>query len=214
MAEINLLQSNQPTKKSDERWAKLLAVVSVILFAAAVIGAGFVFFLNRSVTSQQEKLQQQVADKQVEITSAHGYDELIASQNKLKNVKWLLDHHLDWSQLLPKFYDATLSSATYSKFVAQKDGTAIITGNVGSFVDLDKLIQAYQLADFKSYIKDIKLVNIGFSNDLNKPGVSFTISVSFNNDIIKAKAEVLTPVLVNPPGSKVQTQPSLPIQGQ
>lgn len=205
MAEINLLQSNQPAKKNNERWVKIFAIASVALFAAAIIAAGVMFFLNRTVDSQKAEMKNQLVSKQSDITNAHGYGELIAGQQKLKNIQWLLDHHLDWSELLPKFYDATLTSATYSRFVAHKDGTAEITGNVASFVDLDKLIQAYQLADFKSYIKDVRLVNIGFSTDQNKPGVTFTIKVSFNNDIIKAKAQALTPVLVNPSPASVPT---------
>ena len=196
MAEINLLQSSQPAKKSNDQWAKVFAVFSVILLGLAVIGAGVMFFVNRSVQVQSADLKAQITQRQDEITQVNRYNDLISEQTKLKNLQFLLDHHLDWSQLLPKFYDATLSSATYSRFAAQADGTATITGNVDNFVDLDKLIQAYQLADFKSYIKDIKLVNIGFSTDLNKPGVTFTISVSFNDDIIKAKGPTLTPVNV------------------
>ena len=190
MAEINLLQTAQPTADNAQRSSKILTIAGAVLLGLAIIASIALYFLNRSSAGQFSDLNNQQVQLQNQIAATPNYATLISDQQKVSNLKILLAEHLDWSQLLPKFFSATLGTATYSKFEAQADGSAVITGNVGSFVDLDKLIQAYQLADFNSYIKDVKLVNIGFSNDLNKPGITFTIKVTFNQSVIKSQAPV------------------------
>jgi|SRR5579872_1205983 len=188
MADINLLQSAQPSQNDPIRRAKIFTIVSAVIFGLALVIGIFIFFSNRSSDSQIQNLSTQKNDTINQIMANKDYGTLVVDQRKIKDLQTLLDKHLDWSKLLPKFFDATLTSASYSRFQAQSDGSALITGNVATFVDLDKLIQAYQLTDFSSYIKDVQLVNIGFSTDLNKPGITFTIKVIFNQDIIKAQA--------------------------
>ena len=120
--------------------------------------------------------------------------------------------------MIQRFSDATLKTATYKKFTANSDGSATITGNVPDFQNLDKLIKAFQLNDFQ-YIKDVKLVNVGLSEE-NKIGVSFTVNVTFNNTILQtvptpteAPAKTTTPATLIPettPAEIVPVEPTVP----
>jgi len=182
MAEINLLQ-NTSIESSEERLPKILNTSGIILLLLVIAGYIFVWYGASTAKKTTAELQAQQASIQQKVQQSEDYPRLSNYQNKLKNLQLLLDKHLSWGTLIQRFSDATLKTATYKKFTANSDGSATITGNVPDFQNLDKLIKAFQLNDFQ-YIKDVKLVNVGLSEE-NKNGISFTVNVTFNNTILQ-----------------------------
>jgi hypothetical protein len=187
MSDINLLQSTKTAASQNDRLIRILNIAGISLLALAVIFSFVVFFGVKGAESNQANLAKQASDEQSSIQSVPAYPLLLADQTKVKNLKILLDKHLDWSTLLPDFFNVTLQSASYSKFLANKDGGATITGNVPDFQELDKLLQALQFDDGsgKTYVNDVKLLNIGVSNDQAKQGVTFSIGVTFDKNLLK-----------------------------
>lgn len=217
MAEINLLQ-NTSIESSEERLPKILNTSGIILLIFVIAGYIFVWYGANTAKKTTAELQAQQASIQQKVQQSEDYPKLSNYQNKLKNLQLLLDKHLSWGTLIQKFSDATLKTATYKKFTANSDGSATITGNVPDFQNLDKLIKAFQLNDFQ-YIKDVKLVNVGLSEE-NKIGISFTVNVTFNNTILQAvptptetQAQTKTPATLIPettPSEIVPVEPSVP----
>ncbi len=183
MAEINLLQ-NTNIESSEERLPKILNTSGIILLMLAIAGYILLWVGTSSAKNKTTELQSQQSAIQQKVQQSEDYPRLSNYQNKLKNLQLLLDKHLGWGTLIQKFSAATLKTATYKKFTANSDGSATITGNVPDFQNLDKLIKAFQLNDFQ-YIKDVKLVNVGLSEE-NKNGISFTVNVTFNNTLLQA----------------------------
>ncbi len=183
MAEINLLQ-NTSIGSSEERLPKIMNVIGMLLLAFAIVAYVLLWVGTSSAKTKTAELQAQQASIQQKVQQSEDYPRLSNYQNKLKNLQLLLDKHLSWGTLIQRFSDATLKTATYKKFTANSDGSATITGNVPDFQNLDKLIKAFQLDEFQ-YIKDVKLVNVGLSEE-NKNGISFTVNVVFNNTILQA----------------------------
>ena len=151
----------------------------------AVIGATIYF--NRQdaglqaqdagiVAAQQDARQGVMSDK--------NYTTFTSNQQKLSQLKTLLAGHLTWVQLLPKFASATLKTATFSSFQATSDGGVDIAGSVPSFVELDKMMQAFQLPDFSSYIKTVSLVNVGLAHSDKGNGITFTVHITFDPSIL------------------------------
>ncbi|MHB8871007.1 MAG: hypothetical protein ACYC5G_00930 [Candidatus Doudnabacteria bacterium] len=183
MAEINLLQ-NTSIGSSEERLPKIMNVIGMLLLAFAIVAYVLLWVGTSSAKTKTAELQAQQASIQEKVQQSEDYPKLSNYQNKLKNVQLLLDKHLSWGTLIQRFSDATLKTATYKKFTANSDGSATITGTVPDFQNLDKLIKAFQLNEFQ-YIKDVKLVNVGLSEE-SKNGISFTVNVIFNNTILQA----------------------------
>lgn len=182
MAEINLLK-NQVEEIKEKQAYKVMNKLGVGLLILVVVAYIFFFFAAKSYDSQAQTIAQQQAALQMQIEQEKEYPGVIAHQDKLKNLQILLDKHLSWGDLIQKFGNATLKTATYTKFIATSDGGATITGIVPDFQSLDKLIKGYQLNQFQ-YIKDVKLINIGLS-DQQKNALNFTIQVTFNKDLLQ-----------------------------
>lgn len=185
MAEINLLQSNQ-SQGSASSTSSLLNKIGIGILVVVVLAYGFFLISSGSHAKNAAKLAQQKQAIEIQIEQAKEYPELVLYQNKLYNVKLLLQNHLLWSQILDKFAAATLKTAKFDKFIANADGTATISGFVPDFASLDKQIKAYQLNDFQ-YIKDVRLVNVGLSSG-ERIGIDFTLKVVFNTSLLKNNA--------------------------
>ncbi len=211
MAEINLLK-NQVEEIKEKQAYKVMNKLGIGLLILVALAYVFFYFAAKQYDSQAQAIAQQQAELQLQIEQEQQYPGVIADQDKLKNLQILLDQHLSWGDLIQKFGDATLKTASYTKFTATSDGGATITGIVPDFQNLDKLIKGYQLNEFQ-YIKDVKLINIGLS-DQQKNALNFTIKVTFNKDLLQpavAQAAANLNSLILPPAlSQPQTAPTAP----
>jgi len=213
MADINLLQASQPNEKQSVRWMRYFNITSYVILGLAVIGAGAAYFITNKSSQQKYQLISQMNDQVSAIQNLKDYQTLIASQVKVANLNYLLNSHVDWTQVLPKFFAATYKGTSFNRFsVNDQDGSDIvsISGTVPSFVDLDKMIQGFQLADFNSYIRDVKLVNVGLSAAGDHPGISFSMNITFNRDLLKFKAQNVNPVQVQPVNQTIPATPQAP----
>jgi hypothetical protein len=183
MPDINLLQNTNITEKDNTRLFRMLNVLGVILLVLAIAAFVGLFILTKSIESRAVTVADQKIQLEKEIKSKADYSILSKDQSKMNNLKIVLDQHLNWSEVLPKFAKATLKTANYTKFVANKDGSATITGTVPDFQNLDRLIQAYQLKEF-DYIKDVSLANISLQTE-GKNVITYILKVTFNKDILK-----------------------------
>ncbi len=184
MAEINLLQ-NQEVEVKERLKSSVLNKIGIVLLVLVLAGYAAAYYFDAAASAQISTDKGQQSQVQQLIQQDQNYPALVSNQEKLTNLKILLDKHLSWGDLIKRFADATLKSATYTKFQANSEGGATITGTVPDFQSLDKLIKAYQLNDF-NYIKDVKLINIGLS-DKSQNGIQFTIKVTFNKDLLQPK---------------------------
>ncbi len=183
MADINLLQNvNVPNGRSQKVFRSLTFLGRIVLLLSIVMFVLF-FVLTLRTDAQLKKVSASRAEIEKKITEQASYKPLITSQEKAKNLNILLDQHLNWSEVLPEFGKLTLNSAAYSRFQANQDGTALITGTVPDFQALSKMMQAFQ-ADQTKYINDVKLVNVALGSD-EGTDITFTIKVTFNKEFLK-----------------------------
>jgi hypothetical protein len=181
MAEINLLQ-NQETESKQRLTTNILNNIGIGLLVLVLAFYGTFYFLDKNVNAKMEANKAHQIEVQQQIKNDKEYPSLIRHQEKVSNLKILLDQHLSWGDLIQKFGDATLKTATYTKFLANAQGGATVTGIVPDFANLDKLMKAYQLNQF-NYIKDVQLVNIALS-DKDQNGIQFTLKLNFNKDML------------------------------
>lgn len=186
MAEINLLQ-NQEVEVQQVRTYNLLNRIGVVLLLLSIAAYATAYYFNDRVVSQVATDKAEQISLQSQIVNDKNYPALLKQQEKLSNLKILLNKHLSWGDLIQKFGQATLKTATYSKFVANAEGGATITGVVPDFQSLDKLMQGYQLNQF-NYVNDVKLINVGLSDKDQSNGIQFTIKATFNKDLLQASA--------------------------
>lgn len=194
MAELNLLQTDNTQKAQASNLVNnSLNVLGVVVLAVVLVMSAILYINNRNLTKQIADASQQQNSTESNFQHQSGYAKLISSQQKLKDLQSLLKQHSDWSSIITKFASATLAnteldnkvtSAIYNKFSANSDGGVEISGTVGSFADLDRLIKGFELQDFDSFITDVRLTNVGTSKDNN--AVTFTLDISFNKDILNA----------------------------
>ncbi len=195
MTQINLLHTDTGEHSRAAAYAVLNAIgigLLVLVLAAGI----FFYFSNRSMQSKVAQESQSQASAKSSLETNKNYKGLVATQQKLKDLQVVLAQHTDWSDLVTQFAAATLKSTSFSdgattgsiyhSFRAASDGTVEISGTVGSFADLDRLIKGFELADFNSYITNVSLTSVGTAEE--KKGVTFTIDVSFNKDILSALA--------------------------
>lgn len=182
MAEINLLQTDKPKTSNRDIYGILNKVGTILL----IVVIGFYVYLfvaqsqvNKQITVEQEK-NQQITE---EIKKIPKYQEFLATQTKIKNIKTILDNHLAWSKFIQAFSNATLNTATYKKFVAKNDGTATINGSVPDFKNLDKLIDGFQLPEF-DFIKEVKLTNVSLAETDSTSAIDFNLNVIFNKNLL------------------------------
>jgi hypothetical protein len=181
MAEINLLQ-NTNNENTERRNQNLLNSSGIGLLVLLIVIYGLFFVLAAKAESDSKALVTEQSATQQEVATGQQYKQLINAQSKLKSVQGLLKVHTYWCEVLPNFNSDTLKTAKYSKFSANSDGSATITGSVPDFQNLAKLIQAYKIKDDK-FVKDVKLVNVGLSSGV-KNDITYTINVSFNKDVL------------------------------
>ncbi len=191
MPEINLLESTKTQSATIQQKSGMLNKIGIALLVLVLAAYGYLFYASNQMDAKIASVETDQQNVQTQIQRNPDYPQLLASQTKIGNLQILINSHLGWSQLLPKFTDATLQTATYAKFTATTDGDAIITGTVPDFQNLDKLIKGFQLPDF-NYIKDVKLVNVGLSSDATN-SITFTIDISFNKDILQAFSQAAQP---------------------
>ncbi len=203
MSEINLLQ-NQNYELEAKQTYTILNRVGIGLLVFMLLAYGAFYFIDQNIAAQAAQDLARKQQLQLTIQNDPNYAPLLSSQAKLKNLQLLLDKHLSWGDLLQKFGDAALKTATYSRFAANSEGGATITGVVPDFQNLDKLMKAYQLNDFQ-YIKDVKLVNVGLSKDEKSTGINFTIKVTFNKSLLLGQM---------PPPAQVPSSPALTVPAQ
>ena len=184
MAEINLLQGSG-YKHTDPNKFKLLNIIGVFLIILVILVYVLLWFLSGQAGKAIEQSNIEQTQIKTKIQEQSQYSKLVKSQSGLSNLKLLLNHHLAWSEVIPRFADATLKTASYSQFQANQGGSVLITGVVPDFQELDKLIKAYQLPDFP-YIKDVKLMNIAVGSE-DSNGITYTVKVTFNTDLLKLK---------------------------
>ncbi len=194
MTQINLLHTDSEQKT--HAVYRTLNVLGIIILIVAL--GSFVFFYlgAQSLNSSVSKIAQSRSAAQSGLENSKEYPALLSAQQKLKNLQSLLSQHTNWSDLITKFADATLKSTTfsdgtttstiYNKFSATSDGTVQISGIIGSFTDLDRLIKGLELQDFNSYITNVSLTNVGTAE--KNSGITFTLAISFNKDILSAQA--------------------------
>lgn len=182
MSEINLLQTTKPSTPSRDIYGVLNKIGVVLL----VLVIGFYVYLfiaqsqvNKKITAEEGKNQQITAD----IKQIPKYQEFLATQTKIKNIKTILDNHLAWSKFIQAFTNATLNTASYKKFVAKNDGTATINGSVPDFKNLDKLIDGFQLPEF-DFIKEVKLTNVSLTETDASSAIDFNLNVIFNKNLL------------------------------
>ncbi len=177
MADINLLQ-NTNVPHDDGKKYRVLNMLGVVLLVLVVAAIAVVFFLSSKTQKHTDKINADSANITKDIQSQKDFIALSRNQDKLKEMATLLNAHLSWSQVIPKFSEATLKTSKYTKYVANLDGSATITGTVPDFQDLDKLIKGFQLPDF-DYIKDVKLTNVALAAE-DKNEITYTITVTFD----------------------------------
>lgn len=182
MADINLLQTSKPTTPSQDVYGALNKV-GVVIFLVVVAFYGYVLFSNSQVNRQISAEQNRNSQLSQEIKQIPNYEELLATQARIKNTKTLLDNHLAWSKFIQAFTSATLNTASYRKFVAKEDGSATINGTVPDFKNLDKLIKGLSLPDF-DFIKEVKLTNVALADSDSQTAIDFNLNVLFNKSLL------------------------------
>src|SRR4051812_31708961 len=120
MSDINLLQSNKTESHDSSKLIQVLNIVGMVILVLALIAAAVVYFGSRSTAKKISDLNDKVAQARTSIQTIAAYPVLVSEQTKIKDLKILLDKHLDWSQVLPDIFKVTLKSASYSKFVGNK----------------------------------------------------------------------------------------------
>lgn len=181
MAEINLLQ-NTNNQNTERKTQHILNTVGVIILLAVAGAYAALFVLTSKIESDSKKYADDQSSLQQKISTAPEYSELIDGQTKIKMIEGLLKNHTYWCAVLPHFAQETLKATKYSKFTANSDGSATITGSVPDFQNLAKLIQAYQFNNDK-FVKDVKLVNVGLGSE-QKNDIAYTVDVTFNKDVL------------------------------
>jgi hypothetical protein len=186
MADINLLQNvNVPNGRAQRAFHMLSYVGNTVLFFSIAMFVLF-FALTFITNSKLEKVSASKAEIENKIKKQDNYTPLIMSQQRAKNLSLLLDQHLNWSDVLPKFSAVTLNTAAYNKFQANQDGSALITGTVPDFQALSKMMQAFQSDQQLKYIKDVKLVNVALGSADNTD-ITFSVKVTFDKEFLKTK---------------------------
>ena len=203
MSDINLLQATKTEADNSGRNYRVLNIIGIVLFVLAFGAAVIVYLAGSSAAKHKAALNDQVAQGRAGIESIQAYPILLSDQTKIKNLKLLLDHHVDWSRVLPAFFSVTLKSAAFTKFTGNNQGSVTIAGVVPNFQELDKLMQALQLEDAtgQTFVNDVNLLNVGLSTDSDSTvnGVSFTINVTFDKTLLKPLSSPVNPVPVNIP---------------
>jgi hypothetical protein len=193
MAEINLLQTNNDAQKKSPIWSGLMIGVGVLLLVLTAAAFFYLKFSNKNLVKNieaEDKNQQQL---QSEIRNDKNYALLLDAQQRVGVMSVLLDHHVDWSTLIPYFTDATYKDITYKSFRSKSDNfkpgggaEARITGEANSFRDLDKMIKGLQLKDFSNVIREVKLISATPNSENATKAVFFDIRITFNNSILHA----------------------------
>lgn len=179
MADINLLKNAAKDYGAENAIKRAINTLGVAVLLLSVAFGVWLTYVSESADKKIEELHKKQAQIQQEIKSDQSYDVIIKSQNKMKNLKLLLDSHIYWSSFFPAIFSVTTRSAAFEKLRVARDGSIVISGFVPDFQSLDKLMQAYQLNDSKSYIKDVKLTSIGIGS-AKAGAINFTLSISFN----------------------------------
>jgi competence protein ComGC len=178
MADINLLQ-NTNTPQDDGKKFKFINSFGVILLIIVVLALAAVFIVAKQVDSQIVKANTDSAAVEKDIKSQKEFAALARNQSKLREMATLIDQHLSWSRVVPSFGEITLKTSKYTRYVANLDGSATISGTVPNFQDLDKLIKGFQLKN--DYIKDVKLMNVALASE-EENQITYQINVSFNKN--------------------------------
>ena len=185
MADINLLQNaNVPSNSHQGLFRSLSAAGMVLLFVSIGLFALF-YFLDISTEARLSDATEKKNSIEQKIKEQEGYKPLVVNQTKAKNLEVLLDDHLNWSEVLPQFAKSTLNNAKYTKFLANQDGGATITGTVSDFQNLSKLMKAFQLGEDR-YIQDVKLTSVALGSE-GSNDITYTVKVTFNKESLKTK---------------------------
>lgn len=178
MADINLLEDSNRQSAPVNKTNILLNQVGYVLLAVLVLVTAGLYVIYGQTTKQVAQLQQDQATAKKQTEALPNYNNLIGSQQRLKDIAGLLKAHQDWSAALPNIASATLTGVTYSKLSVGGNGLGMISGNVVSFNQLYKYIQGLKL--FNSYISGYQLVNVGLGE---KGGITFDLSLDFTNKL-------------------------------
>ena len=182
--EINLLKSNFGASKlvsGDNRslpW--LYVLIGVVIFEILAYGA--MFFYERNIKAEQQKVDQEFAGAGFEIAEIE-QDRLaaVSYQRRLSNLKTLLDRHIFWTAVLDELSKYTYKPARYTSLQADaKEYKLMLSGFVPSYTDLGKLMLGLKQSPA---IKDVELVGSS-QNDSEEAGYTFDLDVTFDSKLL------------------------------
>lgn len=109
---------SQPDRASNTRAVGILSLVSGIVVIATIVSFGFVFFYERTLSTQKEKLEQSINDAR----NGVGTDFLAEMKRlnaRISGVHTLLSRHIVVTPIFTALQQSTLRSVQYRSFTYQ-----------------------------------------------------------------------------------------------
>ncbi len=197
MADINLLQSNHPTKAPEGGAVpnSLNYIGAAILGIVVILSAG-AWYVSAHAASQDLVVTEQIQQVKDQVIALPNYSTFVNAQNSVAGLNFLLQNHLDWSQPPAKIAAITYKTVAYTHITLNQDGTATLEGTVPSYADLDKFLQALNNKTLSPSVVSATLASVanGSSNSAAAGGagttatqtassLTFSVNVSFDKSI-------------------------------
>lgn len=176
MQEINLLQNQLKDRSLIWQYRNRL-FINILILILILEGLGIVglTILNKRIEKEYNKvkggnisLQAELTQKQTNLVSATDL------QAQLKNLSYLIDSRLYWSNFFNEISKQTFNKARFTSLNADIAGKVHVEGNVSNYTDLGKLLLGLSTSE---KIKNVKLLS---SNPANKEVGGYTFSLDFN----------------------------------
>ena len=185
MQEINLLQSKVRDTTLD--WQKRSKLSTNLLIAVLIIFVGAATALSllhrrtlaryNSVRIENIESQNNLNRKQQELTSAKAF------QAQLKNLSFLTNVHVYWSNFFDELAKHTFNQSQYVSVEGDTTGKIHIEGNVASYADLGKLILGLSTSE---KFKQAKLLSASPTSS-EQAGYLFSLDLTATPDVFNKK---------------------------
>ncbi len=185
MAQINLLGQEGVGGNVGTKIPLYLVRILATVFVIVLGYWGVLSVRERLTTSQIAKLQAEIIATQKELVEDQSRQELVKRQGQVATVNTLIAEHKYWSKVLPELARVTLRSARYLAFSLSGNGTAKMTVNVSNYTEMDKFLQAFNLPEFNTVFKAVKVVSIGKVQQGDLQLVRFEIEVQYDQNFLK-----------------------------